>query len=582
MLLLAGAAQAQEPRAVATLSPSETSLGETVQLQIKINRVGGIAMQPLRLEGVQIRGSRSQTNISMGGARSGLETTLTFSLLPEREGEITIPALTFQVEGRAVMTEPLKLTVGPAKPAGKGGAGEGPGQGFLEVVLPKETAYVGETIPVEVRLHVSANTPAQPETMPQIQGEGYTVHPMREPREEHGRRGGREYKVWVFRTAITPSRAGKIKLGPVQSSYIAQVPRAQRNRPRSMLDFFDEDILSDPFFAANQRFQATAEAVELTVKPLPAADRPRSFSGAIGQFKLEAKGSPDRVKVGDPVTMQLSVSGRGNFDRMEAPILDESAGWRSYPPGAKFKADDDLGISGTKTFEVAAIPEQKTSTMPAFAFSYFDPAAEKYVELKSQRAPLTVEGSAAPPAVEPSRSESPDVAAASSPAPTDILGLRYDLGRSSQSLHPLYERPSFWAAQSVPLAALLTLLWSKLRRTNQDAPRLAGWRREKAQTLARLRTADFSRADFLAQAARVIQLETAEITGSLPESVDASTACNARPLDEETAAGIDEIFDSRAELLYAGAAPTDQQLSAADRSRVLETIDAFRRTHARH
>src|ERR1700679_2660026 len=105
--------------------------------------------------------------------------------------------------------------------------------------------------------------------------------------------------------------------------------------------------------------KATPKAVELTVKPLPVAGRPADFAGAVGNFELSADGSPKRVKMGDPVTMKIKVSGQGNFDRVTAPVLKEPDGWRSYPPSNTFQGDDDIATRGTKIFEMAVIPEVK-------------------------------------------------------------------------------------------------------------------------------------------------------------------------------------------------------------------------------
>ena len=46
---------------------------------------------------------------------------------------------------------------------------------------------------------------------------------------------------------------------------------------------------------------------------------------------------------------------------------------------------------------MAVIPEVKKTAMPVFEFSYFDPEQAKYVTLKSEPAPLTVQGGAPPP-----------------------------------------------------------------------------------------------------------------------------------------------------------------------------------------
>src|SRR5207237_1738388 len=93
-------------------------------------------------------------------------------------------------------------------------------------------------------------------------------------------------------------------------------------------------------------------------------------------------------------------SGRGNFNRMNAPELSDERGWHKYPPSSNFKQDDDVGISGTKTFELVVSPNEKLTNVPPLAFSYFDPVKEKYVTLQSEAVPLIVEGNApASPAI---------------------------------------------------------------------------------------------------------------------------------------------------------------------------------------
>jgi hypothetical protein len=503
--------------------------------------------------------------------------TYLYQVEATRTGSFTIPAVPVSVDGRTLQTQPVVLKV----EKGGGKSAEETTLGFLEVVLPKKTAYVGEMVPVEIRVLVDARVRWQVETMPSIPGDGFTKQKLPEPRQEHGTKDGRSMDVLVFRTAVTPSKAGKITLGPVEMSYLALVPRAQRNRPRSLFDLLDDSVFGDPFFGVNQHFKLRAEPVELEVKPLPAAGRPESFSGAVGQFTFKAAGAPNRVKAGDPITMKLSVSGRGNFDRIEAPALADPDGWRSYPASADFKASDDLGVSGTKTFSMAVIPEAKKTAMPVFEFAYFDPAAEKYVKVKSEPAALTVEGSvpaAAVPAVaEPKKSEAPK---AEVTQPNDIFGVRYDPGRGARSFEPLYARRGFLVAQLVPLGALGVWLLLKLRRTDADAKRTASWRREKAGLLAKLRSGDLSEQEFLETAAQAIQLETALVTGHPPRSVDAPFACASRPLDAETIKGVERIFGARAELLYAGAGGGRERLSPDDRRSVLATVANFEKSHA--
>ena len=579
--LVASAVFAAEISVSAQFTQSVTGVGEPVQLQIKVSGARSASEPPpVDVDGLRINylGPSQNTSMRIENGRMMSESSVTYiyQVEPTRAGNFTIPALRVPVDGRTLQTQPVGLKV---EAANARTAGDDPARGILEVVLPKKNAYVGETVPVEIRLSVDSRVHWQPEAMPVIPGDGFTKQKLPEPRQEHGSKDGREMDMLVFRTAITPSKAGKIALGPIEIPYVAQVPRAQRNRPRS---FFD-DVFGDPFFAVNQRYKARADAVELEVKPLPAVGRPQNFSGAVGQFKFTASGSPNRVKLGDPVTMKMVVNGRGNFDRMEPPALLDADGWRSYPPSSDFKADDDLGTSGTKTFSMAVIPETKKSAMPVFAFVYFDPKTEKYVTLTSKPEKLEVEGVVPPPpvATAPSIAEEKKGEPQPEPAPArDILGIRYDAGGGRHSFQPIYLRREFLIAQAVPFAGLLGFLFLKLRRNDANAKRNAQLKRQKSDLLAKLRGRELPDQEFLETAAQVIQADAALATGRTAGSIDAAFAQASRQLDAETAAGVERIFNARAEVLYAGASRGAGRLSAEDRHDVLATIEKFERSRA--
>ena len=136
-----------------------------------------------------------------------------------------------------------------------------------------------------------------------------------------------------------------------------------------------------------------SEPVALEVRPLP-KNAPPSFSGAIGNFTMATDANPKTVSVGDPITVTTTISGRGNFDRVNAPLLEDERGWHKYPPSSKFKQDDEVGLSGTKSFEMVLSPNEKKQGLPLLAFSYFDPVKEQYVTLHSEPIPINVQGGA--------------------------------------------------------------------------------------------------------------------------------------------------------------------------------------------
>lgn len=586
-LMLAVVASAVETTVRAGLSRSITVIGEPVQYQIKITgaKRAGEPPEIPAIDGLDIHylgpSTSSIMRVDQNGFTQERTTIHVYDITPEKNGAFTIPSVEVDVDGRRVKTEPVVLTV---QQSSADDDSKPRAQGVLEVVVPKTTAYVGEMIPVEVRLYVDSRVKWQPVAMPTFEGEGFTKQKIPEPRRiETVTKNGRDYGQVVFKTAITPSKAGKITLGPVEIVYNAQVPRARPASPRSILDIFD-----DPMFSQTQQVKVASKPVELTVKPLPAAGQPAGFAGAVGKFAFSASGSPGEVKVGDPLTMKLQVSGHGNFDRVEAPTLKDSRGWRTYPPSGVFTKDasDEVGVSGIKRFEMAVVPEERKTQMPVFVFSYFDPEAEKYVTLSNDPAPLKVGGTPRAVPVPPVRAteEPPTLqstpAPVVAPAPDDIHGVNYELG-PQKAFQPLYERRAFWVAQSVPAAALLLLTGLRLRRPRTEAVlRRDTLRREKAKLLAQLRGGQLAHADFYNAAARVMQIDTALFTGAEASSVDVVEA-RALASDFAVAEVVDEVFNARAESLFAGGGHHEVQVSSETRGRVLSALETLEKAHAR-
>src|SRR5207248_9669451 len=180
-----------------------------------------------------------------------------------------------------------------------------------------------------------------------------------------------------------------------------------------------------------------SEPVQLDVKPLP-PNAPPSFSGGIGNFAMATDAKPKSVQAGDPITVTTSIAGRGNFDRVNAPVVEDERGWHKYPPSSKFKQDDEVGISGTKTFETVLSPDEKKQALPVLAFSYFDPAKEQYVTLRSEPIPLNVQGGAA---------ASQNVAATQAGSPTPATAARapsaiQPTAKPQDILYQLTDRPA--------------------------------------------------------------------------------------------------------------------------------------------
>jgi hypothetical protein len=309
---------------------------------------------------------------------------------------------------------------------------------------------------------------------------------------------------------------------------------------------------------------------------------PQSSAGAVGNYTMTTSIKPSMVEAGDPITVTAKITGKGNFDKVTAPEVTDPDGWRIYPPSGKFEQDDDIGISGTKTFEMAAIPQTKKTASPALEWSFFDPIKEQYVTLTEKGWPITIEGQF-------QTNSAPVMAAAQQAAPTpdqskpDIMYIRADSTGWGASFHPLYENRIFWAAQGAPLLALLAFVGFKVARkraADLEARRLAGLRRDKEIALAAMQRRDVPEADLYQAAARVLRLEAAIQTGRAPDTLDGSEVANARALDPAMAERVRRVFDRQAEVVYAGTSGGRSAASAETRVEALETVRGYE--NARH
>jgi len=513
-ILTVGFAFADPPSVTAVLSNSETVVGETVELQIKVTGPGDAnPPEEISIDGLEIHATGQSRQFEIHNFSTSSSVTYNYTILPLKAGRFTIPPQTVRAGGSLLRTPALTLNVADS-PGNLSNARPSRGTQsqsvrasdlvFAELIVPKKTAYVGEIVPVQIRMGFDPRVRPRLVEAPEITGQGFTAQKLQESGQTSDTINGRPYDVVTYKTAIAAAHAGKFELGPVKAKAQVLVPRARsapRPRSRSPFDLFDlDDPFSDPFFSnpfaqlgERREVEIKSEPVALEVKPLP-PNAPPSFSGAIGNFTMLTDAKPKDVQVGDPITVTTEISGRGNFDRVNAPALEDERGWHKYPPSSKFKQDDEVGISGTKTFETVLSPNEKKQTLPLLAFSYFDPIKEHYVTLRSEPVAINVQGGAAASNVAAAQTASPAPATATRPAPAtqttvkpqDILYQLTDRGRTMESFAPIYTRRFFWVAQLIPLLVVLGFAAWKIRQAkidNREARRLAALHHEAADLM---------------------------------------------------------------------------------------------------
>jgi len=490
-------AWAATPMVTASIEPTQIIMGESAELTI--TRSGGSnETVPLpKVEGLAFRviGTSQRTQIINGATFS--TTALVVRVTPAAAGVYTIPALTPDAQPLVLRVRPEGSLPLPGQLGAAGGkAPEGSkaadGAAFLRLVLPKSELYVGESVPVSIELGLKNGSVKSLNGLPKLNGADFTLNNLsRQPERAEKVIAGEGYTVLTWHSML-----GGVKPGSFTLSVESPITIRVQTRPQGESRL--ENMLGDPFlqkfFAATVTKDVTLKSTpaDLRVIELPTAGRPADFSGAVGSFKIADELSPTRAAAGDPITVRLQISGNGNFDRVDSPMLNHLDGWKTYPPKSSFKAGDELGFKGEKTFEQPIIAAQTgAQTLPELAFSYFDPSTRSYQTVHSGPLSVTISASQADRSLSaPSdgtnvsanaSANAPDRSAGTRPAtsaPSQVAapadssagaGLRPDHAGAStvySSLTPLYLRPSF-----LSLPSLLTLSfagsWLALRRRSQ-------------------------------------------------------------------------------------------------------------------
>jgi hypothetical protein len=239
---------------------------------------------------------------------------------------------------------------------------------YVEVFVSNRTPYVGEVITYTIRYY-SIDPPPYRYDLPNFEDFWIASAPYSNDtvtNYELRTIGNRQFYVGDLIAEIAPVTSGNVQIQPGQFGIEESV-------------FLDEVSL-------------TTEALTLDVQAIPSNDAPPDFNGAVGQYNANATFSPLEIVLGEPVTLQVSIEGLGNFDLLPPPALPETVDWQIYRQPARYQASEASGLRfGRKVFEWLLIPRSAgTQTFPSFDFVHFDPMTENYQTIRFAEQPIDV------------------------------------------------------------------------------------------------------------------------------------------------------------------------------------------------
>lgn len=385
-------AAAQDSTAEITFESTVLEVGETVDGQLVLTNTGEpdapslVAPPGLELLLTSPRPSQnSQMSIINGRRSQRVSYIYSLRLTAKKEGVHTIGPLTVSAGGAAYRTNAVTINVRPASTAARA---LGDQYIFAKIDVSPTSLYVTQsftaTLTIGIRkLEIDGRLTDVGSLLQFIDGRSSelsifgTNFSSSEMSLNDSSGVKHPYLIYKNSKEMRGEQVGALSVGPVF---------LKMNYPTRLRRGFFGDVEA----SQSRKEIARADAIPVVVKGPPDQGRPADYTGAIGTFQFRTQATPQRVELGRPFTLSLLIRG-APLDGLAAPDLSR---YSELASRFDFAVDELTGDKegDAKVFRRAIFPKQQgEQTIPALTWSYFDPAAEKYVTLTSDPIPVIVD-----------------------------------------------------------------------------------------------------------------------------------------------------------------------------------------------
>ena len=392
--------EAQSDISFKTICKKQVVVGEQFQVSYELNGDGKDFKTPnftnFEIIGGPFTSTSSSVQIINGSVSRTNTQTFSFHLRAIKEGTYTIPSASITVDKKKITSEPCEINV-IASPSGSSNyngnststkTNVGAKEVFLKATPNKKKVYQGEQLLLTYNIYYTIPI----SQLAVSKSPSYSGFWTKDITDNDGSLqqsstviDGQQYNVATIKEIVLfPQKSGNLIIDPLDLTCVAQI-RQQRNRSQGYDPF--EDFFSDVMGTSytNVRKDIKSQPITIEVEPLPTANKPSSFQGAVGQFTFTSKIDKNELKVNDAFTLTLTVSGKGNIELLELPKPVFPPDFEVYDPKVSTTVKNNaLGIYGSKKAEYIIIPRVSGDfTLEDIEFSYFNPSLKKYETLKS-------------------------------------------------------------------------------------------------------------------------------------------------------------------------------------------------------
>lgn len=334
-----------------------------------------------------LSGPNESTQMSWVNGKTSHQISYSYILMAVKEGDFTIGAASATIEGKTYKTEPFKVSVGKGVKVNQGGNSSQQNNSkqantsddlYIKSSVSKRKVYQGEQIIATYQLYTRVNISGN-ELVKSADLNGFWSQEI-DLGESQWRQeiiGGYRWHIATIRKIVLfPQRSGELEIDPLEMKFLVQ-QRVQSGGRQSVFDQFFGRV-------ENVEYSLKSKPIKITVLPHP-TPKPDNFNGAVGNLDMTVDVSANEVKANEAINIKVKISGKGNINLVEAPIIDFPSDFEIYDPKVIDKTSTTAnGVSGYKEFDFLVIPRNKGSyNLDPITFSYFNPATKKYKTITS-------------------------------------------------------------------------------------------------------------------------------------------------------------------------------------------------------
>lgn len=324
----------------------------------------------------KVIGKQSEDRTEMVNFKVTRVQRLIYSYLvrPGRNGRIEIPSFDVETDKGKIRVAALNLDV----EEGMASSAQESGNPLISTTVETSVSspWQGQIFPLRYELLLMVDEQASVNGDPnKWKPSDLVVEDWPQSQKVRRAVGNQTRQGLLYQTQAYAPKAGNLVVPPLEMEAEIVTGRS--------LGFFGQ--------ATTERIALKSNPLKLTVRELP-KPAPASFTGAVGQFRLESKLSQTDVSAGQPVTWTLILKGTGNWpDNFKLPERHVPSNLRVIQPDAKKENVPDKLFEASLTEDVVLIPDKagKIDLAPV-QFTYFNPEKGAYETLSTEPASLTV------------------------------------------------------------------------------------------------------------------------------------------------------------------------------------------------